>query len=106
VLVPSIVPLIDRQRTSLEGLILFTRSRYGEDAVSIVALVDARAKKVSVRMASMNWWALYWLTSAQTQRRNKPRRVLFDLGGLAYTLPNSISSIGICFLAQALEDEY
>jgi hypothetical protein len=40
-LVPLIVPLIDWQQTFRCGLILFTPSRYQEDAINIVAVVAA-----------------------------------------------------------------
>jgi hypothetical protein len=40
-LVPLIVPLIDWQQTFRCGLILFTPSRYHDDAINIVAVVGA-----------------------------------------------------------------
>jgi hypothetical protein len=40
-IVPFIVPMIDRQQTFRYGLILFPPSSYHEDVISIIAVIGA-----------------------------------------------------------------
>jgi hypothetical protein len=44
-LVPLIVPLMNWQQTLCRGLILFTPSRYREDAISLIAVVGASGNR-------------------------------------------------------------